>query len=343
MFNPTEIIFAMTTACNLHCPHCFVNREPFNLKTDDAINFLKSTHSSPNSSIERVGFSGGEPFLRQDFLCEVIKASIDMDFMFDRIMTNGDWWKTKEDLRATLQKVYDAGYDGKIGVSYDSFHSQSEERISTYIETAWEIFGGDSVEILSVKGEVSPYASSKESATLSTGATPPYPQESHTDSILLTQNLAWKLSSLASRLNLTYEENISPSGRGIATLTGGEIFLPAYIQTESYQAKDDRAFKDKSWFEDDFCQSMGQILFVHATGDIAPCCGFANENPALFIGKITDSFDQILEKSQKNKMVQLCFEKGLSSKIRILKAEGHLPAGKTGDICTFCDFVMHNS
>ena len=256
----------------------------------------------------------------------MIKASIDMDFMFDRIMTNGDWWKTKEDLRATLQKVYDAGYDGKIGVSYDSFHAQSEERIVTFIQTVWEIFGSDAVEIQSVKGD-----------------TPPYPKESHTASILLTQNLAWKLSSLASRLNLTYEENISPSGRGIATLTGGEIFLPAYIQTESYQAKDDRAFKDKSWFEDDFCQSMGQILFVHATGDIAPCCGFANENPALFIGKITDSFDQILEKSQKNKMVQLCFEKGLSSKIRILKAEGHLPAGKTEDICTFCDFVMHNS
>ena len=37
------------------------------------------------------------------------------------------------------------------------------------------------------KGEVSPYASSKESATLSTGATPPYPQKNHTDSELLTQ------------------------------------------------------------------------------------------------------------------------------------------------------------
>ena len=37
------------------------------------------------------------------------------------------------------------------------------------------------------KGEVSPYASSKESATLSTGATPPYPQKNHTDSKLLTQ------------------------------------------------------------------------------------------------------------------------------------------------------------
>ena len=50
--------------------------------------------------------------------------------------------------------------------------------------------------------------------------------------------------------------------------------MPAYIQLESYQANDPRAFKDSKWFEDDFCEGPGQILFVHATGDIAPCCGF---------------------------------------------------------------------
>ena len=177
MFNPEEIIFAVTTACNMHCPHCFVNREPFNLKASDAITFLKSVYDSQNSSIETVGFSGGEPFLRQDFLCEVIKAAIDMDFMFDRIMTNGDWWKTKEDLRATLQKVYDAGYDGKIGVSYDNFHAQNEERIATFIQTVWEIFGSDAVEIQSVKGEVSPslQPASQSSATLSAGEAPATP------------------------------------------------------------------------------------------------------------------------------------------------------------------------
>ena len=305
MFCPTEIIFAATTACNLHCPHCFVNREPHQLKTEDALAFLKSAHESEFSQIEKIGFSGGEPFLCMDFLCAVIKASVDYDFMFDRIMTNGDWWKTEQDLRATLRKIYDAGYDGKIGVSYDTFHAQSEERIATFIQTAWKIFGGDSVEIQSVLP------------------------------------IGEKLRSLAKRLNLTYEENLSKSGLGIATLTRDEIFLPAYIQTESYQANDSRAFKDKTWFKDDFCESMGQILFVHATGDIAPCCGFANENKALFIGKITDTFDTVLQKSRENNMVSLCFEKGLSSEIKRLQKEGKLPAGKTSDICTFCDFVCN--
>ncbi|MBR1404231.1 MAG: radical SAM protein [Treponema sp.] len=332
MFCPTEIIFAATTACNLHCPHCFVNREPHQLKTEDALAFLKSAHESESSQIEKIGFSGGEPFLCVDFLCAVIKASVDYDFMFDRIMTNGDWWKSEQDLHATLQKIYDAGYDGKIGVSYDTFHAQSEERIATFIQTAWEIFGKQSVEIQSVKS-----------------------LDCHTDSILLTQNQGNSkqkrncvaipnpcdtlLKSLAKKLNLAYEENLSKSGRGIATLTRDEIFLPAYIQTESYQANDSRAFKDKAWFKDDFCESMGQILFVHATGDIAPCCGFANENKALFIGKITDTFDTVLQKSRENNMVSLCFERGLSSEIKRLQKEGKLPAGKTSDICTFCDFV----
>ena len=391
MFNPEEIIFAVTTACNMHCPHCFVNREPFNLNASDAITFLKSVYDSQNSSIEKVGFSGGEPFLRPDFLCEVIKAAIDMDFMFDRIMTNGDWWKTEEDLRDTLQKVYDAGYDGKIGVSYDNFHAQNEERIATFIQTAWEIFGSDAVEIQSVEGKVSPslQPASQSSATLSTGvgsdptcgdktcetgfervsvkavpeACPPYPQESHTDSTFLrkvpqegvsnkmeppdfalakSNQCDNKLISLASRLNLTYEENISPSGLGIASLSDDEHFLPAYIQTESYQANDPRAWHDKTWFKDEHCAEMGQILFVHATGDIAPCCGFANENKALYIGKITDSFDTVLKNASQSKMIKICYEEGLSKQIKLLKEQGKLPEGKTADICTFCDLVCKN-
>ena len=307
MFNPTEIIFSVTTACNLHCPHCFVNREPHNLSAEDAIWFLESAHESQKSSIEKVGFSGGEPFLRTDFLEKVIKSSIKYDFMFDRIMTNGDWWKNEADLREALQKVYDAGYDGKIGLSYDNFHAQSEERIVKFIQTAWEIFGNDAIEVQSVKDE--------------------------------GESLSEKLKSLAATLNLDYEENLSKSGRGIATLSDDEHFLPAYIQTESYKASDERAFKDKKWFTDDFCESMGQILFIHATGDIAPCCGFANENPKLFIGKITDSFDEILKKSAQNRMIKICYEEGLSSQIKLLKEQGKLPQGKTADICTFCDWV----
>ena len=347
MFNPEEIIFAVTTACNLHCPHCFVNRNPFNLKTKDAVNFLKSVTESEESGIEKIGFSGGEPFLRPDFLCKVIKAAIDMDFMFDRIMTNGDWWKSEEDLRATLQKIYDAGYDGKIGLSYDTFHAQSEERIATFIRTAWELFGSDAVEIQSVKSEELGIRNEKlamsneelkgESLPLAPTSLVATPSAGHIPATPLS--VSQMLESLAQKLNLNYEEELSKSGRGIATLSDDEHFLPAYIQTESYQASDPRAFKDEKWFKDDYCEGPGQILFVHATGDIAPCCGFANENSELFIGKITDSFDTVLKNAAESRMIKICYEEGLSKQIKILKEAGKLPEGKTSDICTFCDYV----
>ena len=77
-------------------------------------------------------------------------------------------------------------------------------------------------------------------------------------------------------------------------------------------------------------------MFVHSDGNIAPCCGFANENPQLFIGKITDSIETILQNAKSNKMIQLCFEKGLSSVKKVAK-KAH--KGKCGDICSFCDFV----
>ena len=251
--------------------------------------------------------------MREDFLCELIKTAVDCDFMFDRIMTNGDWWKSEEDLRGSLQKIYDAGYDGKIGLSYDKYHGQSEERIATFIQKVWEIFGNDALEIQSVEGK--------------SGSGTAFTE---------------KLKSLASLLKLDYEEKLSKSGLGVASLSDGEHFLPAYIQTESYQAGDERAWRDKVWFKDEHCPEMGQILFVHATGDIAPCCGFANENEALFIGKITDSFDRVLQKASANKMIKICYEEGLSKQIKALREQGKLPEGKTSDVCTFCDLLCKN-
>ena len=121
MFNPQEIIFAATNSCNLHCKHCFIDRAPHKLKIQDAIKLLKSCKDSEGAcNIEKIGFSGGEPFLYFDFLCEVTKAAVQMDFMFDQIMTNGDWWVDESDLMQRLQTVYNAGYDGRIGLSWGS-------------------------------------------------------------------------------------------------------------------------------------------------------------------------------------------------------------------------------
>lgn len=147
-FNPEEIIFSATDACNLHCPHCFVSRTPDKLDISAVKNFLASCKGT---NINKIGFSGGEPFLYMDFLTEITKYAVENDFMFDQIMTNGIWWKNETDLSEKLNKVYDAGYDGKIGLSWDSFHNQDKEKIKIFVKTVKKIFGEDSINIQFVK------------------------------------------------------------------------------------------------------------------------------------------------------------------------------------------------
>ena len=301
-FSPEEIIFSCTTACNLHCEHCFVNREPKRISIDAAKKFLLSCKGT---SIEKIGFSGGEPFLYLDFLCEITRAGIENDFMFDQIMTNGDWWKDEADLRATLQKVYDAGYDGKIGLSWDSYHGQSTERMQTFILTVQEIFGEDAINIQTV---------------------------SEAAGLLLDESKAVKKSATADfRLS-----SLLP------------VTLPVYHLTRSFPSDDERAWQNKKWFKEDYCEGPGHIFYVHADGNIAPCCGFANENPALFIGTIDDSFEELMQNVSQNQMVQICYEEGLSHyrrhglKKQLKWQNKKLPKGKCGDICSFCDFVCKN-
>jgi len=283
MFNPKEIIFSATTACNLKCSHCFVNRVPQKLSIDDAISFLKT--AVKDSDIDRIGFSGGEPFLYLDFIIQLTKAALDLDLMFDQIMTNGDWWNNESDLQETLQKVYDAGYDGKIGLSWDSFHNQSSERMIMFIDTVHKIFGENSINIQQVE-------------------------------------------------NPSSENPQTPAG------------IPLYILPQCYPSSDTNAWKSKKWFKDDYCEGPGQILFIHPDGNIAPCCGFANENKELFIGNIKQNYETVMEQAQNNKMIQICYEKGLGKYKKELKKQlkrkGIKFPGKCGDMCSFCDFVCKN-
>lgn len=304
-FCPEEIIFSCTTACNLHCQHCFVNREPKRISIDAAKKFLLSCKGT---SIEKIGFSGGEPFLYLEFLCEITRAGLENDFMFDQIMTNGDWWKGEADLRLTLQKVYDSGYDGKIGLSWDSYHGQSTERMQTFIRTVQEIFGEDSINIQTVdlQGE----NSSMEEDSLKSA-----------DADFLT---AFDLSRSSTAASLIYH------------------------LTRSFPSEDSRAWQNKKWFKEDYCEGPGHIFYVHADGNIAPCCGFANENPALFIGTIDDSFEKLMQNASQNRMIEICYEEGLfhfrrhGLKKLLKEQEKKLPKGKCGEICSFCDFVCKN-
>lgn len=291
-FLPDQIIFSCTTACNLHCEHCFVDRTPKKLEVSQAVTFLRDCAQS--GKIQKIGFSGGEPFLYMDFLLALTKEAVSLDLLFDQIMTNGDWWHNEQELYDTLQDLYNAGYDGKIGLSWDKYHGQTPQRMQTFISDVQQIFGSQSIIIQTVEGGSLPLGRTSLRPTPSAGDTPATP--------------------------------------------------PVYTLPRTYTSQDPRAWQSSCWFREDYCQSPGNILYVHADGNIAPCCGFANENSALFIGKITDNFETILANAEQNTMVQRCFTEGLSHYRRHdlkkqLRACGKKLPGKTSDICSFCDYV----
>jgi organic radical activating enzyme len=334
MFNPTEIIFAVTTACNLHCEHCFIDRAPHKLKIQDAINLLKSCKDSTGTcNIEKIGFSGGEPFLYLDFLCEVTKAAVQMDFMFDQIITNGDWWIDESDLMQKLQTLYDAGYDGKIGLSWDSYHGQSTERMETFIACVQELFGDDSINIQTVDTD----------AENTEGGSLPLAPAVNIASSFSEKNSGKPLHKFANHVS-AFTASTTPSNGALQTTLQPRNAPKIYHLPRTYTSQDERAWQARRWFREDFCEGPGQILYVHADGNIAPCCGFANENPELFIGKITDNFEEIMQNAATNKMVKICYEEGLAHYRRHglkkkLRADGKKLPGKTADICSFCDFV----
>ena len=312
-FFPSEIIFSVTENCNLKCGHCYVSRKKNSLDTEKCLKFLETC----TSQIEKIGFTGGEPFLNLDFILKITEFAIKKDFLFDRIMTNGVWWNDENELLKKLSLLYDSGFDGKICLSYDNFHNQNPKKIVQFIKTVLKIFGENSLEIQSVVK-----FSEKNKKVTKTSLFPLL--EELSELLSCTQKIVFQKKSTA--LFKIVKENFSES-------TPFEI--PVFIFPQSLKSKNPESFKSRKWFKEDFCEGPGNILYVHSDGNIAPCCGFSNENSELFIGTIDNSFEKILTNAKENKMISLCFTEGLSSRIK----KTNSLKGKTDDICTFCDFI----
>ncbi len=294
-FNPEEIIFCPTSLCNLKCAHCFVDQKNSRLNLNDALAFLDDCLG--HLSDFKIGFSGGEPFLALDFVNSICKKAFDAGLMFDRLMTNGVWWNTQDDLEKKLASVRDAGFDGKIGLSFDVFHGQPIDKICTFIAACHKIFSDNNcVEILSVIDA----------------------RDSEGDS-------AWfenQMEEIKKRLNLEW--------------------ITYYRFPQSFVPSENITLEDKKWFTEDYCQSTGNVFYIHADGAVAPCCGFANERPELFIGTIKVSFETLMKNAQSCKMVGLCYEKGVLEKAKELQKAKLLPKGKCDDMCKLCYWMCQH-
>ena len=310
-FLPTEIIFATTGFCNLSCSHCYVKKTTEKLDISLANSFLKSCK---DTSISKVGFSGGEPLLYPEFIQEISKQAVDLDLLFGRIMTNGFWWNDTKTLTATLKGIYKSGFDGKFGLSFDYFHGQSVDKITTFCESLFDIWNdGGILEIQSVEEKNS------------------------------NQKLLDLLQNLAKKLNCSLSIDSKAKGyTKLVVIKNSHIFIPVYISEQCFSSEQSALWQDKKWFKEDYCLGPGNILFVHPNGKIAPCCGFANENKKLFIGDISESFEQIIKNAENSFMVSVSHIDGLSKVRKKLEKVGVVFPGKTKNPCGFCDYICKN-
>ncbi len=311
MFYPEEIIFAPASSCNLHCSHCFSGRDYCRetFTAEEACAFLDSCLAAGRGDL-LVGFSGGEPFLRADFLCTVSAFAAGKGFLFSRVMTNGMFGASPEERRKMLSRLFDAGFDGKVALSFDRFHGQSPEEAAEFLFAVLDCAGDSSAaEIWSVipaDGEDRAFFRAFRQMAEILGAGAP----------------SWRAFRKPGRF----------------LLRGNGFFIPVYRSRQSFSAADMR-WNARRWFREDFCRGPGNCFFVHPDGMVAPCCGFSNRQPELLLGPAGAGYTELMRRAGCSPAVEACFVRGLASLRKELEAQGFSFPGKTEDPCAFCGYT----
>jgi organic radical activating enzyme len=307
-FRPNYLSFAGTYQCNLTCPHCCVPIEwPDRLDISIALHFLEDAH---RYGIGILGFTGGEPFLYPEFLIAVTRRAAELDFRFDKIITNGVWFRDERELQQTLIGLKNAGWTGKLGLSVDKFHGIRTANLATFCRTAADVFQRDNVVALS-------YASRRPDA----GLEPVYALAKELDAVVDWSDLLGRYLLVSRELTMTLNWNhLAPVERA---------------------EKLDGAW-DGVWFEEDYCEGPGQALIVNPKGEVKPCCGFASDLDQLTIGNIhQDTVAQIVRRARKHPYVGKVFREGLTAiRAEILARDPNALPGATSNHCYFCWYVL---
>ena len=305
-FHPEEILFSPTTDCNLSCAHCDIQKSKLALSKKPAQRFLRGAKTL---GIKRVGFTGGEPFLSADFIFSVVRTAVKEGMLFDRIMTNGAWYKKYSEATTTLTKLYKAGYDGSICVSVDAFHKQALIKVARFIEAAVSIWRRpDVVSVACVVGARDSLTKKRLKALsgllkadlVGFETARPY---------IKNENLLVRISKI----------ELSPTGKASALREGW----------------------NGVWFKEDHCEGPGNVFFVESSGDVKPCCGYVVDSKYLTIGNIKrDSAKQIAKRAEENRFVFTVFTAGLTKIRKRLEGLNVKFPGKASNHCFFCSYIL---
>jgi hypothetical protein len=307
-FRPNYVSFAPTYQCNLSCPHCCVPIEwPDRLPIPAALRFLEDAHAQ---GAEWVGFTGGEPFLCPDFLVSVTRKAAHLGMRFDKVQTNGVWFRDSGHLSTVLTELRDAGYTGKLGLSVDKFHGSHTQQAALFCREARRVFERDTIVSLS-------YASRAPDQ----GLEPVRGLARELDGVIEWSDL------LGRHLLVSDELTIVLNWNHLAPVERAEKLTGAW---------------DGEWFAEDYCEGPGQAFVVTPKGDVKPCCGFASDLEQLTIGNIhTDTAAEVIQRARKHPYVGKLFRKGLTAiRDEILARDPNALPGATSNHCFFCWYVL---
>lgn len=307
-FRPNYISFAGTYQCNLTCPHCCVPIEwTDRLDIPTAIRFLEDAH---RQGIDLLGFTGGEPFLYAEFVIALTRRAAELGFRFDKIVTNGVWFRDPTHLHAVLTDLKDAGFTGKLGLGIDKFHGIRTEDLVTFCRSARAVFQRDNILSLA-------YASRDPHV----GLEPVHMLAQALDAVVEWSEMLGRYLLVSLDLTMTLNWN------HLAPVERAEKLEGAW---------------DGTWFTEDYCEGPGQALIVNPRGDVKPCCGFASDLDQLTIGNIYhDTVQDVIQKGRKHPYVGKIFRKGLTAiRDEILARDPESLPGATSNHCFFCWYVL---
>ena len=308
-FRPNYLSFAGTYQCNLACPHCCVPIEwTDRLDIPVALRFLEQVREA---GIEVLGFTGGEPFLYPEFLVSLTTRAAELGFRFDKLMTNGVWYRDEAHLESVLAELRDAGFAGKLGLSVDKFHGLDIAKLAGFCRTARRVFDRDTILSLS-------YASRAPDK----GLEPIRRLAAELGGVVEWSDLLRRYLLVSDQFTMTTNWNHLANVERAERLPG-----------ETW---------DGTWFEEDYCEGPGQALIVNPRGEVKPCCGFASDLDQLTIGNIhTDTVEDVIRNARKHPYVGKVFREGLTA-IRdeiLAKDPDAFPKG-TSNHCFFCWHVL---
>jgi radical SAM protein with 4Fe4S-binding SPASM domain len=307
-FRPNYLSFAGTYQCNLSCPHCCVPIEwPDRLDIGSALGFLEDAFAH---SIQILGLTGGEPFLYPEFVLAVCERAARLGYRFDKIVTNGVWFKEPAELDRVLCKLARSGYTGKLGLSVDKFHGIQTEKLAEFCRTARRIFERDNVVSIS-------YASRRPDQ----GLEPVRALAAELGGVIDWSDLLRRYLLVTPDLTITLNWN------HLAPVERAEKLSGAW---------------DGIWFQEDYCEGPGQALIVTPRGDVKPCCGFASDLDQLTIGNIhRDSVARIIRRARRHPYVGRIFREGLTSlREEILARNPDAFPEATSNHCFFCWYIL---